>query len=387
MMAEIFVSFLVLFAVVGLGVYTADNWRWPRGFSIENVWDVSIDMKQTTDDTFNQTQQQTVAQVQLALKNMPEIITSGGAMLAPYQMGSSNSRYGWRGRSVDFGVAEVTDGFKDVLGLQIVEGRWFGRADDGLSYQPVVINEEMRRELFDDGPALGQVLNPEHRPEETDYREQRIVGVIEAYREDGEFDGTRNYVIYRKDLDVFDAADRRNRPPRNMLIKVRQGTTAELQEQSSGCRRRAVLVVRGDAAPTCGAAPSSSRFVPLVGVGLVAAFLMLMVALGLLGVLWQSVTQRTREIGLRRAKGAQPGKRPASDSRRDCGHGDPGADRRRARRDSVPAARRHLLRRAARLRDQPCDIGDRHLSSDVGVRLVPEPDGDDGRPAEALRYE
>jgi len=68
MMAEIFVSFLVLFAVVGLGVYTADNWRRPRGFSIENVWDVAIDMKQTTDDTFNESQQQTVAQLQLALK-------------------------------------------------------------------------------------------------------------------------------------------------------------------------------------------------------------------------------------------------------------------------------------------------------------------------------
>jgi putative ABC transport system permease protein len=43
---------------------------------------------------------------------------------------------------------------------------------------------------------------------------------------------------------------------------------------------------------------------PLAAVGLVAGFLMLMVALGLLGVLWQTVTQRTREIGLRRAKGA-----------------------------------------------------------------------------------
>ncbi len=43
---------------------------------------------------------------------------------------------------------------------------------------------------------------------------------------------------------------------------------------------------------------------PLAAVGLVAGFLMLMVALGLLGVLWQNVTQRTREMGLRRAKGA-----------------------------------------------------------------------------------
>ena len=62
--------------------------------------------------------------------------------------------------------------------------------------------------------------------------------------------------------------------------------------------------------------------VPLVGVGLVAAFLMLMVALGLLGVLWQSVTQRTREIGLRRAKGAHARERPPPDPRRDRGHDD-----------------------------------------------------------------
>jgi putative ABC transport system permease protein len=38
--------------------------------------------------------------------------------------------------------------------------------------------------------------------------------------------------------------------------------------------------------------------------GLIAAFLLVMVMMGLTGVLWQTVTQRTREIGLRRAKGA-----------------------------------------------------------------------------------
>ena len=45
-------------------------------------------------------------------------------------------------------------------------------------------------------------------------------------------------------------------------------------------------------------------YVPIAAFGLIAGFLMLMVALGLIGVLWQSVTQRTKEIGLRRAKGA-----------------------------------------------------------------------------------
>jgi putative ABC transport system permease protein len=43
---------------------------------------------------------------------------------------------------------------------------------------------------------------------------------------------------------------------------------------------------------------------PLIAGALVAAFLLLMVGLGLMGVVWQNVTRRTREIGLRRAAGA-----------------------------------------------------------------------------------
>ena len=43
---------------------------------------------------------------------------------------------------------------------------------------------------------------------------------------------------------------------------------------------------------------------PLIVLGTVAGFLLLMVALGLIGVLWQNVARRTRELGLRRAMGA-----------------------------------------------------------------------------------
>ena len=47
-----------------------------------------------------------------------------------------------------------------------------------------------------------------------------------------------------------------------------------------------------------------STSTPLIVIGTIAGFLLLMVALGLTGVVWQSVTQRIREFGLRRAKGA-----------------------------------------------------------------------------------
>ena len=55
------------------------------------------------------------------------------------------------------------------------------------------------------------------------------------------------------------------------------------------------------------AANHRERLAPVIVAGTVSAFLLLMVALGLTGVLWQNVTQRMREIGLRRAKGATAG--------------------------------------------------------------------------------
>jgi len=313
MMTEIFVAFLVLFAVVALGVYTADNWRRPIGYSIDRVWSVTIDMKQTSDDEFNDVQQETARQLMLALREFPEIEASAGTMLAPYQLGSSNSAYEWRGRRIEFGVAEVTDGFKDLLGLQLVEGRWFGREDDGQTYEAVVINQAMREDLFGTGPVLGQNIANDRSPDSSSAETpRRVVGVVAAYREDGEFDGTRNYVLYRKTMAgtsaVIDSGGQRHRdrPPRNLLIKVRPGTTAAFEERLMKRLEAAAPAWSFEITTLSAMRDSFNRFAfaPLAAVGLVAGFLMLMVAFGVLGVLWQNVTQRTREMGLRRAKGA-----------------------------------------------------------------------------------
>ena len=55
MVLEIFVSFIVRCSPSSSSrVYTLDNWRRPIGFSIDHVWDVSIDMKQVSDDDFTE---------------------------------------------------------------------------------------------------------------------------------------------------------------------------------------------------------------------------------------------------------------------------------------------------------------------------------------------
>ena len=307
MMSEIFVSFLVLFAVVALAVYTLDNWGRPLGYSIDRVWHVAVDMQQTTDDTFDNQQVVNVRRLMSAVREFPEVELVAGTQLAPYQFGSSSSEYEWRGRRIEFGVAEVTDEFKDLLGLTVIEGRWFGPEDDGQAYEAVVINRPMRDDLFGAGEAIGQNLSAERRPDGSPEAVRRVVGVVEAYREDGEFDGTRNYAIFRKSLDaVAAAATRSDRPPRNLLIKVRPGTTSAFEEPLLRRLQAEVPAWSYEVTTLAAMRASNIRFAlaPLAAVGLVAAFLMLMVALGLLGVLWQNVTQRTREIGLRRAKGA-----------------------------------------------------------------------------------
>jgi putative ABC transport system permease protein len=309
MMSEIFVSFLVLFAVVALGVYTIDNWGRPIGYSIDRVWHVAIDMQQSTDDTFEDQQVVNVRRLLTALREFPEVEMVAGTQLAPYQFGNSSSEYDWHGRRIEFGIAEVTDEFKDLLGLTIVEGRWFGPEDDGQGYQPVVINRAMREDLFGAGEAVGQNISRERRPDGTSEAVRRVVGVVEAYREDGEFDGTRNYAIFRKALATAPAAagaSRTDRPPRNLLVKVRPGTDAAFEEALLKRLQAEVPEWSFEVSTLAAMRASNIRFAlaPLAAVGLVAAFLMLMVALGLLGVLWQNVTQRTREIGLRRAKGA-----------------------------------------------------------------------------------
>jgi len=334
-MIEIFVSFLVVFGVVTLATYYADNYRQPLGYQYQNVWNVEMDTnvrrpprpagaapldpasERQAENARRQAQRETLQQLVRAIREFPEVVDVAGVDTTPFSFSSSGSGYERKGVSIQYGYNEMSDEMARLLGIEVTRGRWFGREDDGArNWNPVVVNEEFARTVFGSANPLGENIGPDRDDRGRTPPIYRVIGVIREFREDGDFQASEPYVIGRKPLHGDALAPRQASEagvpplvvgiPRNLVIKVRPGTTASFEEPLV---KRLQAVARDwsfELEPLVEARETSNKFrmaLPLVG-GVIAFFLLLMVAMGLTGVLWQNVTQRTRELGLRRAKGA-----------------------------------------------------------------------------------
>lgn len=95
-------------------------------------------------------------------------------------------------------------------------------------------------------------------------------------------------------------------PPTTILLKLKPGTARSFEVTL----QRKLNLVRNNwtykVTPLRELRSTMLRMetTPLIVLGIVAAFMLAMVAFGLFGVLWQNTTQRIPEIGLRRAIGA-----------------------------------------------------------------------------------
>jgi putative ABC transport system permease protein len=308
---EIFFSFLTLFGVVLFAMHFASNARQPLGFDIEGLWSISVDRKEPDKDpAVKARHRETLRQLLTALKEMPEIESVAGAFTGPYanaNWGSSSRLVG--GRQVEYGVNSVTDDYLDLLRIPLVAGRWFSREDDAGTWKPVVLNRRLAREIFGEENPVGQIIREERDPngpppgplEKPEVK--RVIGVIDEFRQDGELSSPGSYLFYRLRLD---GPDPDAALPERVFVRLRPGTPAAFEE---ALVKRAMAVADAwsfEVEPLDAMRESKLRqySLPLIIVGTIAAFLLLMVALGLTGVVWQSVTQRIREFGLRRAKGA-----------------------------------------------------------------------------------
>jgi putative ABC transport system permease protein len=308
---EIFFSFMALFGVVLFAVHFANNSRQPLGFDIDRVWSITVDRKENDEDPAVKVRHRAVfRQLMLALHEMPQVEVAGASFNSPYANWSWGGGTRLRGgRKLDYGANRVTDDFPVLFQMPLVAGRWFSREDDAATWTPVLVNARLAHEIFGDANAVGQIIPEERDPNDPppDPNEKpevrRVVGVFEDFRKDGELSTPTNFLFERVRLD--DAVPKAPLPGR-LLVRLAPGTPASFEETlvkrlMADAPDWSFEVQRADVMRE---SMLRQYTMPLIAVGTVAGFLLLMVALGLTGVVWQSVTQRIREFGLRRAKGA-----------------------------------------------------------------------------------
>ncbi|HVG25414.1 MAG TPA: ABC transporter permease [Thermoanaerobaculia bacterium] len=293
--AEIFISFLVVFAVLTGAIMFGTSWRNPIGFDWHNVWDISMEFDIDGGEKADPELHAAVMRMLDEARAFPEVESAALSNTPPYAFSTSEGSREVDGRRFSMIMDDVTDDFADVMKVKVVSGRFFNDEDDASPERPIVIDTNAAMAIFGTVDAVGKKL-PE---DDTHY--SPVVGVIEPYRKDGETSLPMNMVFFR-----MSPTAKYGRLGSHILVRVRPSTPAVFEERLANrlqqiapkvsFRVRHMDMMRSSALRT--------RFAPLILAGVVGLFLISMVTLGLTGVLWQNVTRRTRELGLRRALGA-----------------------------------------------------------------------------------
>jgi putative ABC transport system permease protein len=193
----------------------------------------------------------------------------------------------------------LDDGCPDVLNIEVIRGRWFDKSDDGAGIAPVIINKQLRDELFSGEDPIGKIVEIPRNDVNVQFR---VVGVVSDFRHHGPLDLLLSpAALWRQQVN-----DNLPQYSKQLIIKTRPDVKAEfrvkLLEALQPIDRSWSIDISGYEEAHESHVRSRMRLISSLAV--IAIAMVAMAVLGLIAVLWQNVRKRIREIGLRRAKGA-----------------------------------------------------------------------------------
>ena len=275
------------------------------GFPIDNTVAMTLSLPTTISPEEDEQLRQFYVQLLERIEHLPGVTAVGGINVLPLQGGGANGQFLINKDPNQKGNAEyrvASAGYFGAMRIPLIRGRLFDASDKAGGQHVCVISQSLAQRYWPNGDALGKQIYFGNM--DTDKHLMEIVGIVG---------------------DVRDAT--LERPPEPTLYGY------SLQRPQWWQVARLAIVVRGTTDPGTimpelratvqslrSAAPVSfstlkqvfsesfnSRRFSLMLFGGFGGVALLIAIIGLYGILSYSVTERTRELGIRMALGAQSG--------------------------------------------------------------------------------